>query len=69
MHWNQQHQKTASNMTTANASVTTKPVSIVSPTYPPPNFEAPVPPPRAKRLSQTLNEDNSYETNMNGYSR
>lgn len=57
MHWNQQHQKPA-NMSAS------KPVSIVSPTYPPPAFEAPIPPPRTKRLSQTLNEVTSFEPSV-----
>lgn len=60
MHWNnQQHQKspTLSNHHHVTPSfATTKPMSIVTPTtpvYPAPNFEAPVPPPRVKRHSQS----------------
>lgn len=66
MHWNQHHQKTVPNTMSGG-----KPVSMVSPTqptYPPPAFDAPVPPPRTKRLSQTLNDP--YESNVvNSYTR
>lgn len=56
MHWNQQHQKSSPvNMSTS------KPVS---PTYPPPSFDPPVPPPRTKRLSQTLSEVTSFEPSV-----
>lgn len=68
MHWNQHHQKTISNNMSNGKSVNM--VSPTTPTYPPPTFDAPVPPPRTKKMSQTINEVNSYETNMvNGYTR
>lgn len=62
MHWNQKHQKSPQD----NMSLT-KPVS---PTYPPPPFDPPVPPPRTKRLSQSLNEVTSFDPSMvNSYTR
>lgn len=64
MHWNQQHQKSPPANTPAS-----RPVSIVTPSYPPPAFDPPVPPPRAKRLSQTFNDMTSYEPSANGYTR
>lgn len=67
MHWNQhQHQKSPMS----NMSASSKPVSIVTPSYPPPEFDPPVPPPRTKRLSQTLCDVTSFEPNiMSSYSR
>lgn len=63
MHWNQQqqqqqHQQKTPMPTSLDASKSI----IVTPTYPPPNFDAPVPPPRAKRLSQTLNDVQSFDS-------
>lgn len=69
MHWNQHQQQQHEKSSTANVSAS-KPVSIVSPTYPPPAFDPPVPPPRTKRLSQTLNEVTSFEPSViSGYTR
>lgn len=61
MHWNQHHQKSPN---APGSMAGSKPVSIVSPTYPPPAFDAPVPPPRQKRLSQTLSEVTSFEPSL-----
>lgn len=59
MHWNKRHQKTPVKQTTSVSSVSMAPTN-----------EAPVPPPRTKRLSQTLNEINPFESSvLNGYSR
>lgn len=52
MHWNQHHQKNTTNKS---------PSSKVEMT---PNSDAPVPPPRTKRLSQTLNDINPFESNI-----
>lgn len=62
MHWNQQTHHKSSPM--SGMSVGSKPVSMHQPAYPPPEFDPPVPPPRTKRLSQTLSDVTSFDPSM-----
>lgn len=62
MHWNQQTHHKSSPM--SGMSVASKPVSMHQPAYPPPEFDPPVPPPRTKRLSQTLSDVASFDPSM-----
>lgn len=51
-------------------TISSKPVSMVQPNYPPPEFDPPVPPPRTKRLSQTLSDVTSFDPSiMHSYGR
>lgn len=57
MHWNnQQHQKSPANHHHVPSFATSK--TPTTPIYPAPTFEAPVPPPRAKKLS--LSNESGY---------
>lgn len=71
MHWNQQtHHKSPPSPMSGGLSISSKPVSMIQPNYPPPEFDPPVPPPRTKRLSQTLSDVTSFDPSiMHSYGR
>lgn len=72
MHWNQPTHHKSPPPPMSGMSISSKPVSMVQPNYPPPAFDAPVPPPRSrtKRLSQTLDDVASFDpSTMSTYGR